>query len=42
MLFRSNLKTGDFAILILGKEKNFDAPLSSLGKVTRIDITIPK
>jgi zinc protease len=36
------LKTGDLAILVLGKEKDFDAPLSSLGKVTRIDITIPK
>jgi zinc protease len=36
------LKAGDFAILVLGKEKDFDAPLSSLGKVTRIDITIPK
>jgi zinc protease len=36
------LKTGDFAVVVLGKEKDFDAPLTSLGKVTRIDITIPK
>jgi len=30
------------AIVVLGKEKDFDAPLTSLGKVTRVDITIPK
>ncbi|MCU1232595.1 MAG: peptidase domain protein [Candidatus Solibacter sp.] len=36
------LKSDQFAVLVLGKEKDFDAPLSSLGKVTRIDITIPK
>ena len=29
-------------ILVLGKEKDFDQPLSSLGKVTPVDITIPK
>ena len=36
------LKTGDLAIVVLGKEADFDAPLSSLGKVAHIDITIPK
>ena len=35
------MKTDQFAVLVLGKEKDFDAPLSTLGKVTRIDITIP-
>jgi hypothetical protein len=30
------------AIIVVGKEKNFDSPLASLGRVTRIDITIPK
>ncbi len=36
------LKSDQLAILVLGKEKDFDAPLSTLGKVTKIDITIPK
>ncbi|MGO9093901.1 MAG: M16 family metallopeptidase [Bryobacteraceae bacterium] len=36
------LKTDDLAILVLGKSKDFDQPLASLGKVTAIDITIPK
>ncbi len=36
------LKTGEFAILVLGKEKDFEQPLSTLGKVTPVDITIPK
>jgi zinc protease len=36
------MKSDQFAILVLGKEKDFEAPLASLGKVTRIDITIPK
>jgi zinc protease len=39
---KEHLKAGDFAIVVLGKEKDFDAPLASLGKVTRIDIAIPK
>ncbi len=30
-----------FAVLFLGKEKGYDAPVSSLGKVTPVDITIP-
>jgi zinc protease len=37
-----NMKSDQFAILVLGKEKDFEAPLANLGKVTRIDITIPK
>jgi hypothetical protein len=36
------LKTDQLAILVLGKEKDFDQPLATLGKVTPIDITIPK
>jgi zinc protease len=39
---RNYLKSDQFAILVLGKEKDFEAPLAGLGKVTRIDITIPK
>jgi zinc protease len=30
------------AVLVVGKEKDFDKPLSSLGTVTPIDITIPE
>jgi zinc protease len=36
------LKTDELAILVLGKEKDFDQPLATLGKVIPIDITIPK
>jgi zinc protease len=39
---KTYMKSDQFAILVLGKEKDFEAPLASLGKVTRIDITIPK
>jgi zinc protease len=35
------LQPAQFAILVLGKEKELDQPLSSLGPVTMIDITIP-
>ncbi len=35
------LKTEDLAILVLGKEKDFDQPLASLGKVTVVDTSIP-
>jgi hypothetical protein len=31
-----------FAVLVLGKEKDYEAPLSSVGTVTAVDITIPK
>jgi zinc protease len=36
------VKSDQFTVLVVGKEKDFDAPLASLGKVMRIDITIPK
>ena len=40
------LKTGQFRKLVFGKEKDFDAPLSSLGpllgRVACIDPAIPK
>jgi zinc protease len=36
------LKTDQFAVVVVGKEKDFGEPLSALGKVTRIDVTIPK
>jgi len=36
------LKSDQLATLVLGKEKGFEKPLSSLGPVTTIDITIPK
>ena len=39
---KAYMKSDQFVILVLGKEKDFEAPLASLGKVTRIDITIPK
>jgi hypothetical protein len=31
-----------FAVVVLGRQKDFDQPLSTLGKVTALDITIPK
>ena len=36
------LKTDQLAILVVGKQKGIDQPLSSLGPVKTIDITIPK
>jgi hypothetical protein len=38
---REYLRPGRFAVLFLGKEKGYEAPVSSLGQVTPIDITIP-
>jgi zinc protease len=38
---REYLKPDQFAVLFLGKESGYEAPLASLGKVTPIDITIP-
>jgi zinc protease len=35
------LKPDQFAVLFLGKEKGYEQPLSAIGKVTSIDITIP-
>ncbi len=31
-----------FAVIVVGKEKDFDKPLSTFGTVTRLDITIPE
>ncbi len=39
---RQYLKTDQFAVVVVGKEKDFDEPLSAVGKVTATDITIPK
>ena len=33
---------GQLAVLVVGNEKDFDKPLSSLGTVTPVDITIPE
>ena len=35
------LKSDQFAVLFLGKEKGYEQPLASLGKVASIDIAIP-
>jgi hypothetical protein len=35
------LKTEDLAVLVLGKEKDYDQPPASLGKVTAVDVSIP-
>jgi zinc protease len=35
------LKPDQFAVLVMGKETAYEAPVSSLGKVVPIDITIP-
>ena len=35
------LNPGGFAVLVVGKAADFDAPLSTLGPVTNIDVTIP-
>jgi len=39
---KQQLHSDEFAILVLGKEKDFDQPLATLGKVTAIDVSIPK
>ncbi len=36
------LKPAQFAVLILGKQKAYEGPLSSLGPVSAIDISIPQ
>jgi len=38
---RKNLDPARFQVLVLGKAKDFDKPLSSLGPVTPVDISIP-
>jgi zinc protease len=35
------LKSDQFVVLVLGKEQKFERPLSTLGQVTKIDVTIP-
>jgi len=36
------VQPGQVSVLVVGKEKDFDKPLSTLGTVTPIDITIPE
>ncbi len=36
------LTPGEFAVLVVGKQKAYEGPLSSLGAVTAIDISIPQ
>lgn len=36
------LRPGEFVVLVLGNAKDFDQPLTSLGAVKEVDITIPK
>jgi zinc protease len=38
---RQHLQSERFLVLVLGREKDFDQPLSTLGQVTPIDVTIP-
>jgi len=39
---RRYLRTDQFVILVLGHEKDFEQPLSTLGAATKLDLTIPK
>jgi zinc protease len=36
------VKPDDLSVLIVGRAKDFPKPLDTLGKVTALDITIPK
>jgi len=36
------IETNKFAVLVVGNEKEFTTPLSTLGPVTKVDITIPE
>jgi zinc protease len=38
---RQYLKPDQFAVLFLGKEKGYEQPLASLGKISSVDIAIP-
>ena len=38
---QQNLSGDRFVVLVLGKGKDFDRPITSLGQVTNIDVTIP-
>lgn len=39
---RKYLDNEQFLVLVLGREKDFDQPLSTLGQVTPVDVTIPE
>ncbi|HEX8986197.1 MAG TPA: pitrilysin family protein, partial [Bryobacteraceae bacterium] len=39
---RQYIKPEGFSLIVLGNEKAYDAPLSSLGKVTELDYSIPQ
>lgn len=36
------VQPNDLSVLVVGREKDFDKPLSSLGSVSKIDVTIPE
>jgi len=38
---KKHIRKGEIAVLVVGKDADFDAPLSKYGTVTPIDITIP-
>lgn len=38
---KKHIRKGDIAVLVVGKDADFDAPLSKYGSVTAIDVTIP-
>jgi len=38
---KQSIQPDRFVVLVLGNQKDFDQPLSSLGQVTALDITIP-
>ncbi|MFA6957145.1 MAG: pitrilysin family protein [Thermoanaerobaculia bacterium] len=38
---KKHIRKGDIAVLVVGKDADFDAPLSKYGTVTPIDVTIP-
>ncbi len=39
---RKYVRPNDLAILVVGNDKEFDKPLSTVGNVTKIDVTIPE
>lgn len=39
---KKHIRKGELAVLVVGKSKDFDGPLSTFGSVTPIDITIPQ
>ncbi len=38
---KKHIRKGDIAVLVVGKNAEFDAPLSKFGAVTMLDVTIP-